>query len=258
MHGFAQTLDCLGPLADALARRGRLTLVDAPGHASSLRHRDADVTHGASLLASTAGGGVLLGYSMGARLCLRSALDHPDGVTGVVLVSGTAGIDDPADRDDRAAQDRDRAERIESVGVQAFLEDWLAMDMFAGLEQWARFETERMRNTAAGLAASLRHAGTGSMAPLWDRLPELEVPLLCVTGERDLHYGALADRLVAGAGAGARHVRVPAAGHAVHLERPAACTAAVTAFLDELDAGHTAVDRTAHAPTNSPNARTPP
>ena len=132
------------------------------------------------------------------------------------------------------------------------------MDMFAGLEQWARFETERMRNTAAGLAASLRHAGTGSMAPLWDRLPELQVPLLCVTGERDVRYGALADRLVAGAGGDAHHVRVPAAGHAVHLERPAACTAAVTAFLDELDAGTPPSTRRAHAPTNSPNARTPP
>ena len=33
-----------------------------------------------------------------------------------------------------------------------------------------------MKNVAAGLASSLRLAGTGTQGPLWGRLPELTVP----------------------------------------------------------------------------------
>lgn len=259
VHGFAQTLGCLGPLGDALGRRGTVTLVDAPGHASSERHREADLELGASLLAATARGGVLLGYSMGARLALQSALDHPSGLRGLVLVSGTAGIDDPAERADRAAVDHARAAHLEAVGVEAFVREWLAMDMFAGLAEWARFEHERARNSVRGLAASLRRAGTGSMAPLWDRLGELEVPLLCVSGERDVRYGELADRLVERVGDAARHVRLAGAGHAAHLEQPGACTAAVESFLGRLESSRVG-DGDAHdqAPTNNPNASPAP
>lgn len=232
VHGFAQTGECFGPFGEALEATQRVVRVDQPGHGGSLRHRDAGVERAADLLVATVGTAAYVGYSMGARVCLQAALSHPDEVRALVLIGGTAGIDDAADRATRRRQDEERAARLEAVGVDAFLREWLAMDMFAGLPDWARFDAERRRNTVEGLAASLRHAGTGSMAPLWDRLGELRCPVLCLTGERDPRYGELAERLVGTVGGPAWHVVVPGAGHAAHLEHPSFCSASVKEFLD--------------------------
>jgi 2-succinyl-6-hydroxy-2,4-cyclohexadiene-1-carboxylate synthase len=233
VHGFTQTGDCWGPLSVELMRTNRVMRVDAPGHGGSSGHADADLARGAELLSSTAGTSVLLGYSMGGRLALRTALDHPDSVRALVLIGATAGIEDADEREARRVADDALADRLERIGVEAFLQEWLAMDMFAALPGWARFDEQRRRNTAAGLAASLRHAGTGSMAPLWGRVHELRMPVLCITGELDERYGVLARRLVAAIGSNATHVEIGAAGHAAHLERPDRVTATV---LDALSA----------------------
>jgi 2-succinyl-6-hydroxy-2,4-cyclohexadiene-1-carboxylate synthase len=235
VHGFTQTGDCWGPLADALVRTRRVTRVDAPGHGGSTRHATADLARGAELLSATSPDMVLLGYSMGGRLALRTALDHPGAVRALILVGATAGIEDAPEREARRLADEALADRLERIGLDEFLQEWLAMDMFAGLADWARFDDQRRRNTAEGLAQSLRHAGTGTMAPLWDRLQELHLPVLCVTGERDERYGALARRLVAGIGAHAAHVVIPGAGHAAHLEQPDATIAAVLGWLSALE-----------------------
>src|SRR5690349_9475385 len=46
-----------------------------------------------------------VGYSMGGRLALRLALDRPELVTALVLVSATAGIAEPEARRERVASD---------------------------------------------------------------------------------------------------------------------------------------------------------
>ena len=234
LHGFAQNRRCLGPLADAVAATHTVVLPDAPGHGGSLRHCDADVVHAAELLSTTGGPAVYVGYSMGGRMCLRAAIDHPDRVRALVLIGATAGIENPEERAARRATDRAWAERLEAIGVAAFVHEWLAAEMFAGLPDWARFDEERRANAAEGLAGSLRCAGTGSMAPLWDRLGEVRVPVLCLTGASDERYGDLARRLIAGIGARARHVEIPGAGHAAHLERPDEVIEVVRVFLASL------------------------
>jgi 2-succinyl-6-hydroxy-2,4-cyclohexadiene-1-carboxylate synthase len=234
VHGFAQTGGCLGPLADVLAARCRLVTPDAPGHGGSLRHADAGLEPGAQLLAATGAQGVYVGYSMGGRLCLRAALDRPDAVRALVLIGATAGIEGHEDRAERRRADAALADRLELVGVDTFVQEWLSLPLFAGLPAWARFDRERRTNTAAGLAGSLRHAGTGSMAPLWERLDRLTVPVLCITGSHDERYGELAGRMVDRIGPGARHEVIDGAGHAAHLEHPNAVVEVVIAFLDEL------------------------
>lgn len=233
VHGFAQNRNCLGPLAEELTRRCRVLRPDAPGHGGSTLHAAADLATGAGLLAATGGAAVYIGYSMGARLCLRTALDHPDDVRALVLIGATPGIEDSEERRERQRADAALAERLERIGLDAFVQEWLALPMFAGLPSWARFDRERRSNTAAGLAASLRNAGTGSMEPLWDRLDGLDIPVLCVTGSVDERYATLATQMVGRIGSTARHGIVEGAGHAAHLERPDAVIGIVTAFLDE-------------------------
>jgi pimeloyl-ACP methyl ester carboxylesterase len=141
-------------------------------------------------------------------------------VQALVLLGGTPGIEDDAARAERRAADRRLAATIRTDGVDAFVERWLAMPMFAGLPPEGRFEHERRSNTAQGLAASLELAGTGSQAPLWHALGGIDVPVLVVAGEDDHRYAALAERTAAAVGANARAALVPDAGHSAHLEQP--------------------------------------
>ncbi len=235
LHGFAQDHRCWGPLGADLAGRGRCLAVDAPGHGRSTCPADLDLPGTAALLAQVAadtGGPVdVVGYSMGGRTALQLLVDHSGTVRRAVLVGATAGIADDAARADRAVQDGATAARLEEVGLAAFLDEWLAQPLFAGLPDWARFDDERRANTVAGLAASLRAAGTGAMAPLWARLGGVTAPVLCLAGARDAKFCALGEQLAAALPHG-EFATVAAAGHAAHLERPEAVSAQVVAFLD--------------------------
>lgn len=226
VHGFTQTRAHWGLISGRLALDHEVVRVDAPGHGRS-EERTADMAGGAHLLGATAGHATYIGYSMGGRLCLHLALARPDLVRGLVLVGATAGIEDPVERARRVAADEKLARHLEAEGVDAFLAWWLGRPLFAGLDEEAADVDSRRENTAAGLAASLRQAGTGAQEPLWDQLGRLPMPVLVVAGQHDRPFAAVAGRLAASIGDNAELVLVPGAGHSAHLEDP-------SRFLDAL------------------------
>lgn len=231
LHGFTQTGMSWMPVATALGDGWCLTALDLPGHGDSPEgNRSLDET--ADDVAGTIDGlrPILVGYSMGARVALHVALRHAGAISGLVLVSGTAGIDDDTEREARLRADQTLARHIEEIGVEAFVSEWLAQPMFATLPGDAARIAERLTNSASGLADSLRYAGTGTQMPLWGRLAEIDVPTLVVTGDLDAKFTALGDR-IAGAIPAARRVRIPDAGHTVHLERTDAFATALTTWL---------------------------
>ncbi len=170
----------------------------------------------------------LAGYSMGGRIALHLALAQPELVRRLVLVSATAGIEDADERAERRAADERLAQEIERDGVEAFADRWAEGPLFAGqpAEVRAAARADRLRHTAGGLAASLRGLGTGTMAPVWDRLGELTMPAVVLAGERDPKFRALGERLARALPHAELRV-VEGAGHAVHLEAPAAVAAAL-------------------------------
>ena len=121
---------------------------------------------------------------MGGRLCLRLAIDRPDLVHALVLVSATPGIEDASERAARVASDERWAARAEHDGVDGFLAAWLAQPMFATVPPDAPGLADRRTLTPAFLAACLRRLGTGAMAPMWDRLPEVAMPVLLAAYDR--------------------------------------------------------------------------
>lgn len=232
VHGFTQTRRCWGPAAEELALDHEVIRVDAPGHGRSSDVR-AGLLDGGRLLAAQGGHATYLGYSMGARFCLHVALTDPALVAGLVLIGGTAGIEDPDERAARRAQDLRTADRITSEGLEAFLDWWLAQPLFAGLSADAAFGAERLENTPDGLRSSLEQAGTGAQDPAWRQLGGLDMPVLVIAGERDSKFATLGERMAREIGSNATLALVPGAGHAAHLEQPVAFLAALRPWLAE-------------------------
>jgi 2-succinyl-6-hydroxy-2,4-cyclohexadiene-1-carboxylate synthase len=182
----------------------------------------------AAVAAAARGDFVLAGYSMGARLALHVALAMPERVKRLVLVSGTAGLEDAGERAERLAADEELAEEIERRGIEEFIVRWAEVPLFAGDPQWVRDEVAREQRgcDAGALAASLRGLGTAAMAPMWERLGELSMDVAVLAGERDPRYVALGGRLEAGLPRATLNV-VADAGHRLALEAPAALAAAI-------------------------------
>jgi 2-succinyl-6-hydroxy-2,4-cyclohexadiene-1-carboxylate synthase len=230
-HGFTQTSASWGPFLDLLGDGRPLVPVDLPGHGDAPVARD--LPHAAHELGATGGWGDYLGYSLGGRVALHLALAQPSLVTSLILIGAHPGIEDPIERIERQASDDELAERLEQIGVPAFLDEWLAQPLFATLPAHAAQRESRELNDASALAQTLRALSTGRQTPLWTRLPALRMPVLFLAGEQDNKYVRIARQAAATIGPQARYEVIVGAGHAVHLEQPEATAEVVRAFLDE-------------------------
>ncbi|HEY2215523.1 MAG TPA: alpha/beta fold hydrolase [Acidimicrobiales bacterium] len=224
LHGFTQTGRLWGSFGDRLAHDFTLIAVDLPGHGGSSDVR-ADLPTTAHLVtqavADTLGteSTSLLGYSLGARVALHVALDTELTLNAAVFIGATGGIDDDEARTKRRAADDTLADALEASGdVDAFIDRWVQSPMFSHLGAAADLD-ERRRNTASGLASSLREAGTGTQEPLWDQLPTMEVPVLALAGTNDARFAMHAQRMTTLLPNGLATL-IPGGGHAVHLAQP--------------------------------------
>jgi 2-succinyl-6-hydroxy-2,4-cyclohexadiene-1-carboxylate synthase len=229
LHGFTQTRQSWRRTVAALGGRYRALAPDLPGHGQAAERRPASFAACAAYVRALADGPcTLVGYSMGGRIALHTALALPGLVERLVLVGASPGIADPAARQERRRADEALADRIEAIGVEAFAEEWGAQPLFAGQDPRvaAAAHADRLRNTAAGLAAALRGLGVGVMEPLWGRLGELAIPVTLVVGERDAKFRAIAEQMAPAIG-DCRIELVAGASHAAQLERPEAVAATI-------------------------------
>ncbi len=226
--GFSQTPASWQDVVDALRDRSApANLESVPIEVPANLAWDATV----AALADTGGRGHWCGYSMGGRLALAVALDHPEQVDGLVLVSTTAGIADAAQAAQRRADDERLARRVLAVGVDAFLDEWLAQPLFADVALDAPGVAERRGQRAEDLAAMLRQLGTGTMPNLWPRLSTLRVPVTIVTGRADTKYTEIGRALTAACtNTTVRRVELDG-GHALAQTAPAELAAAIAEAL---------------------------
>jgi 2-succinyl-6-hydroxy-2,4-cyclohexadiene-1-carboxylate synthase len=211
-------------LGELLTRDRTLIGVDLPGHAGSDAVR-ADLPTTAALVADAVGASIgdgpcdLLGYSLGARVALHVALGTELALSHLIVIGATGGIEDPDARQRRRQSDDETAALLDASGdVDQFIARWVSGPMFGRLADAADV-AERGRNSAAGLASSLRLVGTGTQEPLWDLMPTLTVPILALAGVDDVQFSAHALRLAALAPDGVASL-IPGGGHAAHLAQP--------------------------------------
>ena len=172
-----------------------------------------------------------VGYSMGGRIALHAALAHPERWPALVLIGVSAGVED---HEARRAADDELAAWIESHSIEEVVERWEKMPVFAtqSPELVEAQRHGRLSHYPAALAALLREAGQGAMAPVWHLLPHLEVPVLCIAGALDEKY-VEAGRRMASLLPNGSFATIAGCGHAPQLEDPAAVAAELSAFLDE-------------------------
>jgi hypothetical protein len=168
----------------------------------------------------------------------------------LLTIGAHAGLEEAA-REGRRRGDEALAGRIEKEGLDAFVNYWATLPLFAGLERRgpafvAQVRAERMTNHVAGLACSLRGMGAGAMEPLWEDLAHVTFPCTFVAGQLDHGYVNSARRLASTVPNGRVEV-VPRAGHTVYQERPEAFARLLTAHLAAATSGVPAPD-----PTDTP------
>lgn len=242
LHGFTGSSRSWGdPVVHGLrSRRVDPILVDLPGHGARVDPGEGgvgldDVTAVVDQATADLSEYDLVGYSMGGRLALHVALARQGRIRRLVLESASPGLAREAERAERRAADAELASRIERDGVESFVDAWSAMPLFASQRTLPRETRERVRrlrlaNRPSALAAVLRTLGTGVLPSLWDRLRELTIPVLLVTGALDTKFVRIA-REMSNRLPDAWSVNVPGVGHTVHLEAPHAWLDAVTPFL---------------------------
>ncbi len=201
---------------------------DLPGH---LETPPMTMPQAVAALAPMAEGRVVMGYSMGGRTALQVACAVP--VRALVLIGATPGIADPEARRVRQSADGALARRIETIGVEAFLAEWMDKPIIATQRRipspWRERMAARKRgHSAAGLAGSLRGMGTGAMEPVWERLPA--TPMLLVVGGKDDKFRMIADN-VSVMVSGSEVVSVPGVGHCAHLEAVERAASVIDEFV---------------------------
>lgn len=247
LHGFTGSAAVWEPHLGAFARRLTTVAIDLVGHGLSdapddprrygIAHHVEDVVGVLDRLSIPQAS--VLGYSMGGRVALALAIAAPDRLSALVLESTSPGLRNPEVRMTRAAQDAMLADAIERDGVEAFVERWERLPLFAtqaSLPEDARsaLHALRLRNRARGLANSLRGFGQGVMMPMHDFLGEIGIPTLILAGALDHQYCEAGREMSARIPSAVLRI-VEGAGHTIHLEQPETFRQAVLDFLAAVD-----------------------
>lgn len=159
---------------------------------------------------------VLVGYSMGGRLALHALLEGGPW-DAAVIVSANPGIRDVAEASARRCSDALWATQALTLGWDEFLKKWSAQPILSGAIRDER-EDKKLIQRRREIARSFVDWSVGNQAPVWERLCEINIPLLWIAGENDAKFRAFAEEAAA-ASENFQLAIAPEAGHRVPWER---------------------------------------
>ncbi|RNC79973.1 MAG: alpha/beta fold hydrolase [Balneola sp.] len=240
LHGFLGSGLVFNPLKSHLDSDISVTTIDLLGHGStegaelhyrfSTKEQVADLS---KLISEQLPSPVFLyGYSMGARLALQLALCRPDLIQGLILESGSFGIEKETERQARQALDASRADQIQG-NFHGFLEKWKTMKIFDGNLQ---SESKRLlmniqeKQNHYWMANSLLGFGSGTMPCIKDRLNELISPVQLIVGAHDVKFLRINQSMKKNI-SDCELAIIEDANHRVHLEQPKKCATIINQFI---------------------------
>ncbi|MFO7525781.1 MAG: 2-succinyl-6-hydroxy-2,4-cyclohexadiene-1-carboxylate synthase [Ignavibacteriaceae bacterium] len=201
LHGFTGSLEDWYQFEKYFSKDYNLVGIDLIGHGKSDSPSELNYYSTASIIRqikkvkeSVTGKKVyLLGYSMGGRAALNYALTLPYDLEALILESATAGIVNPSIKFERERTDRNLAEFILSNPIEKFVDDWMNKEIFRTQKNLSETELNKIRNRKLecdrkGLAYSLLGFGAGVMDSVFDKLPEIRIPVQLICGELDSKF----------------------------------------------------------------------
>lgn len=240
VHGWGLHSGVWDSLIPQLACDWRVTRVDLPGHG---RNRNILVPATLKELAALVVGAapenaVWLGWSLGGMLALRAALDFPERVCALVLVSTTPRFVAAKDWPCAMAPDLLEEFSIElAKDYRGTVQRFLALQARGG--ECARDMLRQLRATlyargqpdTGGLAAGLEILRNSDLR---HEVEQLTVPTLVMAGGHDCLTPPQAGVWLATEIHGARVLCFPEAAHAPFLSHPQEFVGALRDFLDDL------------------------
>ena len=233
LHGFLGAGLDWGEIAAPLAEDYFCVCPDLPGHGGNIT-RDFDaqlripqlaLELRALCAALSLNAPIVVGYSLGGRVALAAAVQHPEIMQALMLESTSAGLDTEAERQARAATDDARAAVLLADGIAAFMRTWYAAPLFESLQMrpqlLAKLQAARMCNDARWMSKVVSELSPGRAASVWAELPSVRLRTLLLAGALDVRYTESAKRMCA-AMPNAVCTVVADAGHNVHWEQPTA------------------------------------
>ncbi|MCI0763643.1 2-succinyl-6-hydroxy-2,4-cyclohexadiene-1-carboxylate synthase [Bacillus sp. TL12] len=243
LHGFTGSMETWRPFISSWSEQFQVITLDLVGHGNT--ESPEEMTHydiqNVALQMTTLLDHLniekahILGYSMGGRLAITMACLYPGRVKSLLLENCTAGLEVESNRQERRARDEQLADQIEFEGIEAFVNKWENIPLFAtqkklpqGVKEAVR--KERLANTPRGLANSLRGMGTGAQPSWWNQLERLKMPVLLMNGEYDQKFFQILTNMKKCI-PHAKFVKIREAGHAIHVEQPQKFGTIVEGFL---------------------------
>lgn len=247
LHGFTGSTESWQTQGETFAHWGfHVIALDILGHGRSsapnepqryaMEHCRTDIM--AALQQSGIGSGeaILLGYSMGGRIALYTALSGY--FRALILESATPGLTTEQEREQRMRSDEALASCIEQYGVESFMDYWERRPLFTTqlampLRIRQQLRQQRLQNSVTGLSNSLRGVGTGAQPDLRAQLSTLTIPVLLITGSEDSKFTKIAEEMLQLLPQ-AQHTVVPGSGHTVHFEQSEVFATIVHKFCQSL------------------------
>ena len=237
LHGFLGTCFDWIPFAQELQRLRpdiQILLPDLPGHGESVSISPQNFTARICETLNAAGisRAALAGYSLGGRLALAAAIEHPQRFPAFIGISTTAGIENPNERNARCEADAKLAQRLREESFESFLRDWWSLPIFESPKKTLvdEFLASRLTQNPAALAEVLEAWSTGFLPAQWSELHTYSGSALLLAGECDAKYSLLARRM-AESFRSAKTEILPACGHRLLEEAPLELARAAVEFL---------------------------
>lgn len=209
LHGFLGS-SCDWEAVIARLPHRRCVALDLPGHGMTPwteEELDLSACH-------------LIGYSMGGRLALRFALQHPERIKSLTLLSTHYGLETDEQKRNRLAADRIWIQKLNSLPFDQFLQEWYAQPVFSSLQTKPDLLKQiiAMKKKSADLAKALEYWSLGHQPCYRSALLQFPKPIRILYGEQDHKFAAL----YAG---WPQAIAIKEAGHCLHLETPEAVAA---------------------------------
>lgn len=180
--------------------------------------------------------GYFLGFSMGGRVALELALNHPEMVKALVLANSSVGMVPPAagslewrQTTQELLEKGDMKKATEVMTTRAFSPDFKSRNP----SEFERYLKMKRRNKPDGTARLMRSLGFPGSPP---DLSKVKCPVMLIVGENDLFMDVEQGKKAQEAIAGLKLVILPT-GHAAAIEAPGKFNAAVLDFLSGVSKG---------------------